>query len=95
MKGDDTTLGALAQYFVKFVQAYATKGIHIELVLASERTRLQRNLPHVWVEPAAYATFVGKHLVLRSLAARSRRQIMLGTFNGGNPGRPDHQHRDG
>ncbi|MBN1608454.1 MAG: glucosylceramidase [Polyangiaceae bacterium] len=83
MKGDDTTLGALAQYFVKFVQAYATKGVNIELVSPQNEPGYSGTYPTCGWAPTAYATFVGKHLGPALSAASLEVKIMLGTFNGG------------
>jgi glucosylceramidase len=83
MKGDDTTLGALAQYFVKFVQAYAAKGINIELVSPQNEPGYSGTYPTCGWTPAAYAAFVGKHLGPALSAASLEVKIMLGTFNGG------------
>jgi glucosylceramidase len=83
MKGDDTTLGALAQYFVKFVQAYAQKGITIELVSPQNEPGYSGTYPTCGWAPNTYATFVGKHLGPALSAASLDVKIMLGTFNGG------------
>ncbi|MBN1612636.1 MAG: discoidin domain-containing protein, partial [Polyangiaceae bacterium] len=83
MKGDETTLGALAQYFVKFVQAYADKGIHVELVAPQNEPGYSGTYPTCGWAPEAYATFVGTHLGPALTAAGLDVRIMLGTFNGG------------
>jgi glucosylceramidase len=83
MKGDETTLGALAQYFVKFVQAYAEKGIRVELVSPQNEPGYSGTYPTCGWAPEAYATFVGTHLGPALTAAGLDVKIMLGTFNGG------------
>ncbi len=83
MKTDDATLGALAQYFVKFVQAYAEEGITIEVVSPQNEPGYSGTYPTCAWAPATYAKFVGLHLAPALTAASLDTKIMLGTFNGG------------
>jgi len=83
MKGDATTLGALAQYFVNFVQAYAEQGIDVELVSPQNEPGYSGTYPTCGWAPEAYASFVGQHLGPALNSAGLDVKIMLGTFNGG------------
>ncbi len=83
IKGDETTLGALAQYFVKFVQAYAELGIDIEMVSPQNEPGYSGTYPTCGWAPEAYAAFVGQHLGPSLASAGLDTKIMLGTFNGG------------
>jgi glucosylceramidase len=83
MKGDDGTLAAFAQYFVKFVQAYAEKGIKIEVVSPQNEPGYSGTYPTCAWAPETYATFVGEHLSPALAEAALDTKIMLGTFNAG------------
>jgi len=83
MKKDDATLAAHALYFVKFVQAYAQKGIKIEVVSPQNEPGYSGTYPTCGWAPATYATFVGKHLGPALSQANLDTKIMLGTFNAG------------
>ncbi len=84
IKGDSGTLGALAQYFVRFVQAYAQQGIDIELVSPQNEPGYSGGYPTCAWAPAAYRDFVGLHLgPALDAAGLGDVGIMLGTFNGG------------
>jgi glucosylceramidase len=83
MKGDEATLGALAKYFVKFVQAYADHGISIDVVAPQNEPGYSGTYPTCAWAPETYAAFVGQHLGPALAAANLNTQIMLGTFNGG------------
>ena len=83
IKGDDTTLAALAQYLIKFVQAYAQEGIPIEAISAQNEPNYTGNYPTCAWTPAIYAKFVGQHLGPAVASAGLTTKIVLGTFNGG------------
>jgi len=83
IKGDATTLQALAQYFVKFVQGYAEQGIDVELVSPQNEPGYSGTYPTCGWAPEAYASFVGQHLGPALTNAGLDVKIMLGTFNGG------------
>lgn len=83
MKGDATTLNAYAQYFVKFVQAYAKLGIDIELVSAQNEPGYSGTYPTCAWAPESYRDFIGQHLGPALTEAGLKTGILLGTFNGG------------
>jgi glucosylceramidase len=83
MKTDGATLGALALYFVKFVQAYAMEGIDVEMVSPQNEPGYSGTYPTCAWAPATYASFVGQHLAPALTQAGLDTKIMLGTFNGG------------
>jgi len=83
MKGDDATLGALALYFVKFVQGYQGQGINIEIVSPQNEPGYSGSYPTCGWAPADYAKFVGKQLAPALSQAGLTTKIMLGTFNAG------------
>jgi glucosylceramidase len=83
IKGDAGTLGAFAQYFVKFVQAYEEKGIEIEVVSPQNEPGYSGTYPTCAWAPETYASFVGTHLAPAIAGAGLDTKIMLGTFNAG------------
>jgi len=83
MKSDADTLGAFAQYFVRFVQEYAQRGIDIEIVSPQNEPGYSGTYPTCAWAPATYRDFVGLHLGPALAAANLDVGIMLGTFNGG------------
>jgi glucosylceramidase len=83
MKTDATSLKALADYFVKFVQAYGQEGINIEVVSPQNEPGYSGTYPTCGWAPATYADFVGKYLGPALGTAGLSTKIMLGTFNGG------------
>ncbi len=62
MKSDDATLGAHAQYFVKFVQAYSTEGIKIVAVAPQNEPNFGQNYPSCLWATATFVKFVGQFL---------------------------------
>ena len=62
MKSDDATLKAHAQYFVKFVKAYAEQGIKIEVVAPQNEPNYSQNYPSCIWSASTFTTFVGKYL---------------------------------
>jgi len=83
MKTDATSLQALADYFVKFVQGYGQEGITIEIVSPQNEPGYSGTYPTCGWAPATYANFVGKYLGPALSTAGLTTKIMLGTFNGG------------
>jgi glucosylceramidase len=83
LKTDPDTLAAYAQYFVKFVQAYAQQGIAIEAVSPQNEPNYTGTYPTCAWSPGPYATFVGQYLGPAIAAAGLTTKIMLGTLNGG------------
>jgi len=83
MKNDDVSLGAFAQYFVKFVQAYGQLGMPIEAVSPQNEPGYSGNYPTCGWRPATYAKFVGQFLGPAVTNAGLGTKIILGTFNGG------------
>jgi glucosylceramidase len=82
-KTDDATLTTLANYFVKFIQAYGEQGLKIELVSPQNEPGYSGTYPTCAWDPSAYANFVGKFLGPAFTTANLQVKIMLGTFNGG------------
>jgi glucosylceramidase len=83
MKDDDATMAAYAQYFVKFVQAYAQQGIAIEAVAPQNEPRYTGNYPTCHWPTATYRKFVGQYLGPAIASAGLATKIVLGTINGG------------
>jgi glucosylceramidase len=82
-KSDATTLTTLANYFVKFIQAYGELGMKIEIVSPQNEPGYSGTYPTCAWDPTAYATFVGKYLGPALSTASLQVKIMLGTFNAG------------
>jgi glucosylceramidase len=83
IKTDAATLTAFAQYFVRFVQAYAQQGITIEAIAPQNEPNYTGTYPTCAWSPAPYTTFVGQYLGPTVAAAGLTTKIMLGTVNGG------------
>jgi glucosylceramidase len=83
IKTDSATLGALALYFVKFVQAYGQEGINVETISPQNEPGYSGTYPTCAWPAATYATFVGQHLAPAFTQAGLTTKFMLGTFNGG------------
>jgi glucosylceramidase len=83
VKNDDVTLGAFAQYFVKFVQAYGQLGMPIEAISPQNEPGYRGNYPTCGWQPSTYARFVGQFLGPAVASAGLSTKIILGTFNGG------------
>jgi len=81
MKSDDAILKAHAQYFVKFVQAYAAEGIKIDFVAPQNEPNYSQNYPSCIWDPATFTTFIGKYLGPAFTSASVSTQIMLGTMS--------------
>src|SRR6185369_4486333 len=84
MKSDDAILKAHAQYFVKFVAAYAEQGIKIDYVAPQNEPNYSQNYPSAIWSASTYTTFVGKYLGPALAAANPTAQIMLGTLSNSN-----------
>jgi glucosylceramidase len=80
---DDNTMKAYAQYFVKWVQAYAQQGINIEVISPQNEPGYTGTYPTCGWTPAPYVKFVGQYLGPAIANAGLTTKIMLGTFNGG------------
>ena len=83
IKGDDTTLQALALYLIKFVQAYGEQQILIEIISPQNEPGYVGKYPTCGWAKGTYATFVGKFLGPAIANAGLTTKIMLGTFNSG------------
>jgi glucosylceramidase len=83
IKTDDTTMSGLAQYLVKWVQAYAAQGITIEAVAPQNEPNYTGTYPTCGWSPAPYAKFIGQFLGPAVAQAGLTTRIMLGTLNGG------------
>jgi glucosylceramidase len=74
-------LTAHAQYFVKFVQAYAQQGITIESVAPQNEPNYSENYPSCLWTSAVFTTFVGNYLGPAFTTAGLATKIMLGTMS--------------
>lgn len=83
IKTDAATMTAYAQYFVKFVQAYAQEGIVVEAIAPQNEPNYTGNYPTCGWSPAPYTAFIGQYLGPAFAGAGLTTKIMLGTFNGG------------
>jgi len=83
VKTDDATMGALAQYLVRWVQAYAGQGITIEAIAPQNEPNYTGTYPTCAWSPAPYARFIGQFLGPAVAQAGLTTRIMLGTLNGG------------
>jgi glucosylceramidase len=81
MKGDDATLAAYAQYFVKFIQAYGLQGINIEVVAPQQEPNYQQNYPSCHWETATFVRFVGSFLGPSLASAGLTTMVMDGTLS--------------
>lgn len=79
MKGDADTLGALANYFVKFVEGYAAEGIDIEVVAPQNEPGYDQNYPSCLWDGTTFKNFIGQHLGPKMQALGVR--VMLGTLS--------------
>jgi glucosylceramidase len=86
MKSDAAVLQAHAQYFVKFIAAYAEEGIKIDVVAPQNEPNYSQNYPSAIWSPSTFTTFIGQYLGPALATANPTAQIMLGTMsnNGGN-----------
>ncbi len=78
MKGDDATLAAHAQYFVKFVHAYEAEGIHVEMVAPQNEPIGEHTYPSCRWDKAVYTSFIGQYLGPALSSAGLGTKIMLG-----------------
>ena len=86
MQDNATNLTTLAQYFVKWVQAYAGQGITIETVAPQNEPNYAQGYPSaLWASPL-YTKFVGQYLGPAFSSAGLSTKIMLGTNSNGNAG---------
>ena len=81
MTDSDSILKANAQYFVKFVQAYAEQGITIEAVAPQNEPSYGENYPSCLWTPALFTKFVGQYLGPAFDTAAVSAKIMLGTMS--------------
>lgn len=78
IKGDDATLAANAQYFVKFVQAYQAQGINVELVAPQNEPAGGHTYPSCSWDTTVYKNFIGKFLGPALSGAGLNTRIMMG-----------------
>jgi glucosylceramidase len=90
MKSDSAILAAYAEYYKKFVEGYAAKGIPIEVVSPQNEPGYDQNYPSCLWDASTYTTFIGEHLGPKMMALGVK--VMLGTMsNAGDAGRDDTQ----
>jgi len=80
-------LTALAQYFVKWIQAYQAQGITVETVAPQNEPNYAQGYPSaLWASPL-YTKFVGQYLGPAFSQAQLGTKIMLGTNSNGVAGK--------
>jgi glucosylceramidase len=90
MKSDGATLTAYAQYFVKFVDAYAEQGIDVDVVSPQNEPGYDQNYPSALWDASTYTTFIRDHLGPAMMTKGVG--VMLGTMS--NAGDCDHNDID-
>jgi glucosylceramidase len=85
MKDDAGNLGAYAQYFVKFVNAYKTAGINISVVAPQNEPNYALHYPSCIWASSLFTKFVGQYLgpALKDTGV----SIMLGTLSNSDSGK--------
>jgi glucosylceramidase len=78
MNGSTANLSAYAQYFLKFVQAYAQQGIAIDTVAPQQQPTYSEGYPSCLWSASDYTKFVGQYL--GPALASTNTKIMLGTL---------------
>jgi glucosylceramidase len=81
MKNDSTTFTTYANYFVKWVQAYAAQKITIDSVAAQNEPNYPESYPSCTWKAADYDKFVGQYLGPALKAAGLGTSIILGTMS--------------
>jgi glucosylceramidase len=81
MKNDDVILKAYAQYFVKFIEAYARHGITIEVVAPQNEPNYEETYPSCHWPTALFTKFIGQYLGPAFDTAGIGTLIMLGTMS--------------
>ena len=79
-------LTALAQYFVKWIQAYKAQGITIDTLAPQNEPNYAQGYPSALWAPALYTKFVGQYLGPAFSTAGLSTKIMLGTMSNGDNG---------
>jgi glucosylceramidase len=79
-------LTALAQYFVKWIQAYAQQGITIDTLSPQNWPSYVEGYPSALWTPALYTKFIGQYLAPTLSQAGLSTKIMLGTMSNGDNG---------
>jgi glucosylceramidase len=81
MTDDDAILAAYAQYFVKFIQAYAEQGIQIDVVAPQNEPSNSQDYPSCVWTAGLYTKFVGQYLGPALEAAGVSTRLMLGMMS--------------
>jgi glucosylceramidase len=81
MKNDSATLTAYANYFVKWVQAYAAENITIESIAPQNEPNYSEAYPSCQWKAADYAKFVGQFLGPALQTASLSTTVILGTMS--------------
>lgn len=80
--------GVYADYFVRYVQAMAARGIHIDALTIQNEPLNNRNTPSMPWTPQEQAEFIGKHLGPRLQAAGLDTRVILFDHNCDRPDYP-------
>jgi glucosylceramidase len=87
MQDNASYLTGLAQYFVKFVQAYGQQGITIEMIAHQNEPGFAQGYPSALWPSALFTKFIGQNLGPAFTAAGLNTKIMLGTMSNGDSGK--------
>jgi glucosylceramidase len=79
-------LTGYAQYFVKWIQAYAAQGITIGAIAPQNEPNYAQGYPSALWTPALYTKFIDMYLSPALSAANLNTKIMLGTMSNGDNG---------
>jgi glucosylceramidase len=79
-------LTALANYFVKWIQAYGQKNITISTLAPQNEPNYAQGYPSALWDPALYTKFIGQYLGPAFSTAGLSTNIMLGTMSNGDNG---------
>ncbi|MBN1607732.1 MAG: glucosylceramidase [Polyangiaceae bacterium] len=85
MDGSDANLGALAQYFVKWIAAYKAQGINVTMVAPQNEPNYALHYPTCIWASADYTKFVGQFL--GPALAGTGVSVMLGTLSNADSGK--------
>jgi len=87
MQDNASYLSGLAQYFVKFVQAYAQQNITIEAIAPQNEPGFAQGYPSALWPSALFTKFIGQNLGPAFTSAGLSTKIMLGTMSNGDSGK--------
>jgi glucosylceramidase len=86
MNATSANLTALANYFVKWIQAYKAQGITIDTLAAQNEPNYSQGYPSCLWNPSDYAKFLSQNLGPTFSSNNITTRIMLGTMSNGDNG---------